>query len=158
VAPRYASSPVCAECVKLNYVKRRPKTLTELKDRYNANPEEFRLKERERARRDPKRYWAKNAAKNARIRADKAGVPFTITTEYILGVVPDTCPVFGTPFIFVGNGFVGPDSASLDRLVPAKGYVPGNVVVISHFANTIKNNASAKEVARVAQWMYGLGL
>jgi hypothetical protein len=144
--------------VKLNYAKRKPKTLAELKARYHANPEEFRLKERERAKRDPKRYWAKHVAKNARTRAAKIGVPFELTTEYILSIIPDKCPVFGTPFIFVGNGAVGPDSASLDRLVPAKGYVQGNVVVISHFANTIKNNASAKEVARVAQWMYGAGL
>lgn len=158
IAARYTSSPVCVECVRLNYTKRRPKTLAELKERYYADPEGFRQKERERAKRDPKRYWAKNVVKKAAARAKKIGVAFDLTTDYILSITPNTCPVFGTPFIFVGSGCVGLDSASLDRLVPAKGYVRGNVVVISHFANTIKSNASAKEVARVAKWMYEQGL
>jgi hypothetical protein len=30
--------------------------------------------------------------------------------------------------------------------------------VISHLANTIKQNVTAKEVAKVAQWMYEQGL
>jgi len=158
IAARYTSSPICAECVKLNYTKRKPRTLAELKQRYDADPEKFRRMERDRARRDPKRYWVKHVLKNAAARAERVGVPFGLTTEYVLSITPEVCPVFGTPFIFVGNGSVGPDSASLDRLVPARGYVPGNVVVISHFANTIKNNASAKEVARVAAWMYEQGL
>ena len=158
VAPRYTSSPMCAECVRLNYEKRKPKTLAELKERYRADPELFKAKERERAYRNPKRYWAKHVVKNARARAARVGVPFNLTLEYVLSIIPDTCPVFDTPFIFVGNGAPCAESASLDRLVPAKGYVEGNVVVISHSANTIKNNATAKEVAKVAQWMYEQGL
>lgn len=158
VAPRYTSSPLCANCVKENYEKRKPKTLAELKARYQANPEVFKAKERERAYRNPKRYWVKHVVKNARLRASKIGVPFDLTPEYVMSIIPDECPVFGTPFVFVGNGSPCAESASLDRLVPAKGYVVGNVVVISHSANTIKNNATAKEVAKVAQWMYEQGL
>ncbi len=158
VAPRYTTSPLCADCVRENYLKRKPKTLQELKERYRADPEKFRQRERDRAHRDPKRYWAKHVLKNASARATKVGVPFSLTTDYLLGIIPDVCPVFGTPFVFVGNGRTCPESASLDRLVPAKGYVEGNVVVISHFANTIKQNACAKEVAKVAEWMYEQGL
>ena len=158
VAPRYVSSPTCTQCAKLAYKRRRPKTLAELKARYKANPEYYKRKERERAYRDPKHYWAKGVYTRAKGRAARVGVPFALTIEYIKSIITDTCPVFGTPFIFVGNGKVCMDSATLDRKVPAKGYVPGNVVVISQFANSIKSNASAKEVARVAQWMYTEGL
>lgn len=158
IAARYTSSPMCVECTKLSYVRRRPKTLTELKQKYHADPESFRQKERARAARDPKRYWAKHVVKNASIRARKAGVPFELTVEYVLSLITDSCPVFGTPFIFAGNGKVCGDSATLDRKVPARGYIPGNVVVVSQFANSIKSNATAKEVARVAQWMYENGL
>lgn len=158
IAPRYVSSPLCADCVKENYAKRKPKTLAELKERYRADPELFKAKERERAYRNPKRYWAKHVVKNARVRANKVGVPFDLTVEYVMSIIPDTCPIFDTPFIFVGNGAPCAESASLDRLVPAKGYVADNVVVISHSANTIKSNATAKEVAKVAQWMYEQGL
>lgn len=158
VAARYVSSPMCVECCKLGYDRRRPKTLETLKRRYREDPEKFKQQERARAHRNPKRYWAKHSVKNAAARAAKVGVPFDLTTEYLLSIITDTCPVFGTPFIFVGNGKVSMDSASLDRKVPAKGYVQGNVVVISQMANTIKSNATSKEVARVAQWMYENGL
>lgn len=158
VAPRYVSSPICVECARANYEKRKPKTLAELKAKYEADPETYKAKERERAHKDPKRYWAKNTTKNARIRAEKVDVPFNLTTSYVASIIPDTCPVFGTPFVLVGNGSVCAESASLDRLIPAKGYVQGNVVVISHRANTIKNNATAEEVSRVAEWMSANGL
>ena len=101
VAPRYTSSPLCANCVKENYEKRKPKTLAELKARYQANPEVFKAKERERAYRNPKRYWVKHVVKNARLRASKIGVPFDLTPEYVMSIIPDECPVFGTPFVFV---------------------------------------------------------
>lgn len=157
-APRYVVSPMCVMCVRDNYIRRRPKTLAELKQKYADNPEEARAKERARAYRNPKWYWAKNALKNAKVRASAAGVPCTVTREYLASIVPDVCPVFGTPFILVGNGRVCMESATLDRKKPALGYVPGNVVVISQLANTIKSNASADEVARVAQWMFEEGL
>lgn len=35
----------------------------------------------------------------------------------------------------------------------AEGYVPGNVEVISFRANRIKNNGTADEHERIAQWM-----
>jgi hypothetical protein len=44
-------------------------------------------------------------------------------------------------------------SPSLDRLVPALGYVIGNIHVISNRANTLKNNASIKELECVIEYM-----
>jgi hypothetical protein len=37
--------------------------------------------------------------------------------------------------------------------VPAKGYVKGNVAVISTRANRIKSNATYKEIQMVADWV-----
>lgn len=37
-------------------------------------------------------------------------------------------------------------SPSLDRLIPSKGYVKGNVVVVSWRANRLKNNASLADL------------
>ena len=146
------------DCVRENYLKRRTKTIAELQARYRADPETYRLKERERAQRDPKWYWTKSAIKNAKIRAEEAGVPCTITRMYLVGIVPDVCPVFDTPFVFVGGGKVRMESATLDRINPALGYVEGNVAVISQKANTIKSNATSAEVARVAAWMKEQGV
>lgn len=157
-APRYTSSPLCTECSRLQYLRRRPQTLKELRARYHANPEHHRKKARETAARNPKVYWARNSLRNAKVRAKKIGVAFDLDVRYLMSIIPDSCPIFGTPFVFAGNGKICAESASLDRLVPAKGYIRGNVVVISNLANTIKTNASANEVAKVAQWMYEQGL
>lgn len=158
IAPRYTSSRMCVECTKLHYKKNRPVILQRAKKRYAANPEKYMAENQQRALADPKKYWAKNALKTAKKRAEKYGVPFSITLDYLISIVPVVCPVFGTPFVLCGNKKACGDSATLDRLKPALGYVPGNVVVISQTANSIKYNATAKEVARVAQWMYEAGL
>ena len=45
---------------------------------------------------------------------------------------------------------------SLDRIIPAKGYVPGNVIWISTMANTIKQSATANEILAVGYWLKGV--
>lgn len=45
-----------------------------------------------------------------------------------------------------------PNAASLDRIDNSKGYVRGNVMVISLRANAIKNNATAEELTAVAAY------
>lgn len=44
-------------------------------------------------------------------------------------------------------------SASLDRRECEKGYVPGNVAVISYRANTIKSDATVDELKSIVKWM-----
>jgi len=46
-----------------------------------------------------------------------------------------------------------PNWPSLDRWDSTKGYVPGNVFVISYRANTLKNNATYEEIVKVAQYL-----
>jgi len=88
----------------------------------------------------------------ARQRARKLGLPFDLTIENI--IIPKLCPVLGIPLVFrVGHGSFQPDSPSLDRFRPARGYVQGNVAVISWRANKIKSNATLKEVKAIARWM-----
>ena len=70
----------------------------------------------------------------AKYRAKQKGLDFTITKEDI--VIPDTCPLLGTPMV----------SPSLDRIDSSKGYTPDNVWVISNRANTLKNNATLMEL------------
>jgi hypothetical protein len=50
-----------------------------------------------------------------------------------------------------GNGgILLPNSPSLDRIDPSKGYVKGNVWIVSHRGNTIKNDATHDELKAIA--------
>ena len=118
------------------------------------------------AKRNPektRRYAAICAAKNpvsriyitAKLRAKKYGIEFTITREDIK--VPMHCPVFGFPLV-PGTGISGRaggnfNSPSLDKIDPSKGYIPGNIQVISHLANMMKHNATASQLRQFAEWI-----
>lgn len=93
--------------------------------------------------------------KSARYRAKKLGVACTITLDDV--VIPDVCPAIGIP-LTQGARALHDGSPTLDRLVPDKGYVPNNVVVISMLANRIKQEAESAQVLAVAEWMESMGL
>lgn len=68
-------------------------------------------------------------------------------------MVPPCCPVLGIPLVRRKGRGVADHSPTLDRLIPAKGYVRGNVMVISMRANRIKSDATLEELERVAAWL-----
>jgi hypothetical protein len=103
---------------------------------------------------NPNKIWAKYARRDAKKRALKKGVPFDLSSAYVLSILTDTCPVFGTEFKWMGNGKIIPESPSLDRIIPSLGYVEGNVVIISTKANNIKSAYGSKELYKVADWLY----
>ena len=86
----------------------------------------------------------------AKQRAKESGVPFAISLDDIN--IPDRCPALGIPLVR-GKGKTHAGSPSLDRIIPSLGYVQGNVAVISHRANIIKQNATAEELRAVALWV-----
>jgi hypothetical protein len=87
----------------------------------------------------------------ARRRAKDCGQEFALVASDIQ--VPEMCPLLGTP-LFFGEGKVGPNSPTLDRVDSTKGYVPGNVWVVSHRANQIKNDATAAELFLIARKLW----
>lgn len=87
---------------------------------------------------------------NCKHRASKKGVPFNLTLEDI--VFPDVCPVLGIPMVMRAGKFHD-NSPSIDRMVPAKGYVKGNVQIISYRANRLKAHGSLEDLRKVVTWM-----
>lgn len=86
--------------------------------------------------------------RSARSRATKRNLPFNLTVDDF--TIPERCPALGVEITLSGD----PDSApSLDRVVPAMGYVKGNVIVLSTRANRIKNDASAHELRAIADFL-----
>jgi hypothetical protein len=91
----------------------------------------------------------------AKQRAKKRGIIFTITPEDV--VIPKYCPALGIELV-LGVGISGrqggnPNSPSLDRIIPSLGYVPGNVRVISHLANSMKGAATQDQLEKFAKWV-----
>lgn len=88
--------------------------------------------------------------KRTKARAAKRGVLFDLSKDDI--VIPEYCPVLGIK-LEQGRNRKFPNSPSLDRIIPAKGYVKGNVAVISLRANQIKNDASIEDLQKVIDWL-----
>lgn len=87
--------------------------------------------------------------------AKRRGILFGMTKEDI-SPLPALCPVLGIVLDYsYGNKGKHPadNSPSIDRLVPSKGYVAGNVRVISVRANRIKNDATLEEIRKVLQYL-----
>lgn len=108
--------------------------------------------------RKPARIWTTEEKlwRSAKLRAEKKGVPFTITPADIK--IPDVCPALGLRLQSkVGRGGALDCSPSLDRLVPSLGYTPENIRVISYLANAIKYTASSTEILQVGEWLRSLG-
>jgi hypothetical protein len=82
--------------------------------------------------------------RGARRRAKWYGVPFDL--RYDDFSIPALCPILGVAMARnVGGRKQGTLSPTLDRKVPALGYVPSNVWVISSHANMVKGSRTLKE-------------
>ncbi len=86
-----------------------------------------------------------------RSRAKKKGIEFDIEIEDIS--YPEFCPVLGLR-LERNAGIANTNSPSVDRIDPTKGYVKGNIQVISNKANTMKSNATPEELLMFADWIY----
>jgi len=79
-------------------------------------------------------------------RAKRDALPFDLTSDYIKSIWPknNKCPVTKKEFLFgVKNR---PRVATLDKILPNKGYVIGNVVIVSHMVNAFKSDITDIEV------------
>lgn len=92
-------------------------------------------------------------------RSRKFGIPndFDSTLDlvmYLKDISQERCPVFGKKLVS-GVGQSHQWSPSVDRIIPSKGYVRGNLQVISLFANNIKQDATPKQLKQFALWVKG---
>jgi len=88
----------------------------------------------------------------AKYRSKKKGIEFNLELSDV--VIPKVCPVLKIP-LTAGSSSGGPRgcSPSLDRIDNTKGYIKGNVQVISHKANTMKHCADNNELILFANWI-----
>jgi len=139
--------------------RRRKKQQTLTRERYKNDPM-FRAKalassrsyQRRRLAEDPMYAHKLEMWRNARSRAVRKGLTFTITVDDIS--IPQRCPILDLP-LTRNQGRRGPteESPTLDRIDPKHGYVPGNVIVISMRANTIKSFGTPEEHFKIYRFL-----
>lgn len=152
IAMRRTDNGVCVQC---NSIAR--KELYSSGWRQKPNKETASRKNKKWVDMHPKQHWIIRAVSRAKKRAEVTNVPFNITVEDIERVITERCPIFGTEFKFLGNKTSKADSPSLDKVDPVKGYVVGNIEVISMKANVIKQNATSADLFKVAEWLQTKG-
>ena len=103
---------------------------------------------------------AKYASKN------RANVPqeFDIDEEYLKQFDIDTCPILEIPIQWnigkyrgqglakAGQCWQSNDSKSIDRIDSTKGYIKGNVLIVSWRANKLKGDATLEEMVKMGEW------
>ncbi len=87
---------------------------------------------------------AKNRAKNE-------GVPFDLTVADVS--FPTRCPVFDILLCYSNKVHARDNSPSFDKVIPERGYVRGNVRIISHRANRLKSDCTITELRQILNYM-----
>lgn len=94
----------------------------------------------------------KRMLRRAKSRAKERGLEFDIDLSDIY--IPAHCPILGIKLVaHKGRSGGNPNSPALDRIDNKKGYVKGNVMVVSHRANMMKVDASPEELVKFAEWV-----
>ena len=69
--------------------------------------------------------------------------------------IPEKCPVLGILLVFSLNKRTN-NTPSIDRIDSSKGYIKGNVIVVSWRANMLKNNGTWQEHQQIADYYKGI--
>lgn len=85
-----------------------------------------------------------NIWSNAKYRARRIGLEFNLEPSDI--IIPKICPYLGIRLTSKKMRGHLDSHLSLDRIDSSKGYIKGNVEVISYRANAMKQNASKKQL------------
>lgn len=88
----------------------------------------------------------------AKRRALERNLPFNLELSDIH--IPDCCPVLGIRLFKAGNKLTS-NSPSLDRTIPELGYIKGNIAVLSHKANSLKNNGTLEDHRAIVKYLEG---
>lgn len=82
-------------------------------------------------------------------RSRAKNIPFNLTVDDL--ELPEHCPILGVPLKFNKNG-ADDNSYSIDRIDNSKGYVKGNIQIISLKANVLKSNGTIDQLIKMGEW------
>jgi hypothetical protein len=90
---------------------------------------------------------------HAKVRAKKENLPFDLDAEELCKTIESVCPITGLVINFskIQNG--SDDTPTLDRIVPERGYVNGNVKIISNRGNWLKGNLNIEICENIINYL-----
>ena len=102
-----------------------------------------------------KKIYIRNNLVKVRKKCIDKNLPYDVDNKYLLSIFPkdNMCPALKIPMRFGGDKDHRHNSPSIDRIIPAKGYVKGNVRWVSYLANAIMNEANADQILKVGKWL-----
>ena len=112
--------------------------------KYHKYPEEHEKFKRQKRQEFERRYIQQMLLKSKR-RALLKNLDFNLEMSDI--IIPKMCPILEVNLV-IGTKGNYEFSPSLDRIDNTKGYIKGNVQVISKKANSMKNSASIEELKK----------
>lgn len=115
---------------------RRKEYIQKYMQSYNRDLEKHRAYNRKYNYKFVRKQWGKKIIPSIKSRCLKKGIDFNIEASDLK--VPKKCPVLNIPII-IGNDNKY-NSPTVDRIDNSKGYVKGNIWVISHSANSMKSD------------------
>lgn len=83
-------------------------------------------------------------------RSKRNNIEFDLTIDDI--IIPEKCPILGVKLNLRANSKDYKFAPSVDRIDPSKGYIKGNIMIISMKANLMKNNASVEELLNFSNY------
>lgn len=142
---------ICYECSnirKRKYYQENKKDLLE-KQRIKRNTHSYRAKNRLQQKQYRKNNPVKLLIMWARNKCKKRDIEFNLKEKDL--TYTGICPVFNIKLEMGGENL--DNSPTLDRIDPNKGYIAGNVQIICHLANRIKNNATEEQIKLILNYI-----
>ena len=141
---RYADNPEkMRENARKRHAANPEKKREYARKRYADNPEKMR----ERAR----KWYAANTEKQLlyaiKHRSREGGIDFNLTVEDL--VAGESCPSCGSAFSDESKN----TKPSVDKVIPSRGYVKGNVVVICGACNRRKQDATPEQLEQIVAYI-----
>ena len=84
-------------------------------------------------------------------RADKNNIPFNLTTEYIKSIWTGICGISGHRLNM--DDYTSEDAPQLDKIIPSKGYIIGNVCWLSAKYNRLKSDLELSDAELITEWL-----
>lgn len=101
---------------------------------------------------NPIKYKCKKMCYNSKKRATIMQISHNCTIDYLLSIAPKICPILKIDLNYLSIK-KDKNSPSLDRIDPQKGYIIGNVQIISYLANLMKSFANKEDLINFAEWV-----